>query len=156
MIAEHGLGGGTEGKALLELLAAAHGDPCHLGRKAVDELTLFFQKALRDEHRHGHIDVPGLFKLCVHDLLHILPDGVAIGAQDRKALDGGILHQLRLAADIGIPLGKIDLHIGDLLNFLVFRHKTTSQSPGPLPRRNVGSMRRVYVFYSGKESLSSL
>ena len=34
--------------------------------------------------------------------------------------------QLRLQADIGVPLGKIDLHIGDLLDFLFFRHINSS------------------------------
>lgn len=64
----------------------------------------------------------GLFELGVHDALDVLPDRVAVRAQDRKALDRRILDQLGLAADIGVPLGKIDLHIGDLLHFLLFRH----------------------------------
>ena len=36
VVAEHGLGGGTEGKTLFQLLAAAHGDPGDLRGKAVD------------------------------------------------------------------------------------------------------------------------
>ena len=67
-----------------------------------------------------------LFEFAVHDALDVLPDRVAVGAQDREALDGRILDQLRLAADIGVPLGKIDLHIGDLLDFLFFRHIVSS------------------------------
>ena len=122
VVAEHGLGGGTESQALLQLLIAAHGDPGALGRKAVHQLALFFQQALGDQHRHGHVHMPGLFKLRVHQLLHILPDRIAVRPQDREALDRRIFHQLRLAADIGIPLSKIDLHIGDLLNFFLFRH----------------------------------
>ncbi len=120
MIAEHGLGGGTEGQPLLQLLAAAHGDPGHLGGKAVDQLALLLQKALRDEHGHGHVFMAGLFELGVHNALDILPDGIAIGPQDGKALHAGIFHQLRLAADIGIPLGKILLHGGDGVHRLFF------------------------------------
>ena len=57
----------------------------------------------------------GFLEFAVHDPLHILPDGVAIGAQDGKALDGGVLHQFGLPAHVRVPLRKIDLHVGDLL-----------------------------------------
>ena len=122
VVAEHRLGGRTERKALLELFAAAHRDPRHLGREAVDQLAFLFQQAFRNQDGHRHVLMAGLFELGVHDALNVLPDGIAIRPQDGKALDGCILDQLRLAADIGVPLGKIDLHIGDLLHFLLFRH----------------------------------
>ena len=64
----------------------------------------------------------GLLKLGIHDALHVLPDGVAVGAQNGKALDRGVLDKLGLAADVGIPLGKIGFHIGDLFHFFFFRH----------------------------------
>ena len=122
MVAEHGLGRRAEGQTLLELFAAAHCDPGDLRREAVDELAFFFQQAFGDQDGHRHVLMAGLFELGVHDALDVLPDRVAVRAQDRKALDRRILDQLGLAADIGVPLGKIDLHIGDLLHFLLFRH----------------------------------
>ena len=125
VVAEHRLGGRTERKALLELFAAAHRDPRHLGREAVDQLALLFQQALRDQDGHRHVLMAGLFELGVHDALDVLPDRVAVRAQDRKALDRRILDQLGLAADIGVPLGKIDLHIGDLFHFFLFRHNVS-------------------------------
>ena len=123
MVAEHRLRCGAEREPLFELFAAAHRDPRHLGRKAVDQLALLFQQAFRDQNRHRHIHMAGLFELGVHDALDVLPDRVAIGPQDREALHARVFHQLRLAADVGVPLGKIDLHIGDLLYFFLFRHR---------------------------------
>ena len=64
----------------------------------------------------------GLFKLGVHNLLDILPDRIAVRAQNGEALDARVLDQLCLAADVGVPLGKVDLHVGDLFHFLLVRH----------------------------------
>ena len=123
MVAEHGLRGGAEGQTLLQLLAAAHGDPGHLRGEALYQLALLFQQALGDQNGHGHVDMAGLFEHAVHNALDILPDGVAIGAQDHEALDGRIVHQLRLQADVGIPLGEVHLHGGDGFHIsLVFCH----------------------------------
>ena len=126
VVAEHGLGGGTEGQTLFQLLTAAHGDPCHLGGKSVDQLAFLFQQAFRDQHGHCHVLMAGFLEFAVHDPLHILPDGVAIGAQDGKALDGGVLHQFGLPAHVRIPLRKIDLHVGDLLHLFLFCHISSS------------------------------
>ena len=128
MIAEHGLGGGAEGQTLLQLLAAAVGDPGHLGGEALDQLALLLQQALGDQHRHCHVLMPGLLELRVHQALDVLPDGIAIGAQNHKALDAGIVHQLRLQADIRIPLGEILLHGSDRVHFsLIFGHNVQPQ-----------------------------
>ena len=95
VVAEHGLRGGPEGQTLLQLLAAAVGDPGHLRGEALHQLPLLFQQALGDQHGHGHIHMAGFFEHPVHDALNILPNGIAIGPQDHKALDGGVIHQLR-------------------------------------------------------------
>ena len=126
MIAEHCLGRRTEGQTLFQLFAAAHRDPRDLGRKAVDQFAFFFQQTLGDQDGHRNVFMASLLELRVHDTLDVFPDRVTIGTQDRKALDGRILDQFCLAADIGVPLGKIDLHIGDLLDFLFFRHIASS------------------------------
>ena len=124
MVAEHRLAGGAHRKALLQRVAAAGRDPRNLGGKAVDRLAFLLEQALGDQHGHRHILMAGRLEAGVQILLDILPDGVAIGAQHHKALDAGILYQLRLGADIGIPLGKVDLLCGDRLNhlFLIVRH----------------------------------
>ena len=123
MVAEHGLRGGTESQTLLQLLAAAVGDPSHLRGEALHQLPLLFQQTLGDQHGHGHIHMAGLLEHTVHDALNILPNCVAIGTQDHKALDGGIVHQLRLQANISVPLGEVHLHGGDGFHIsLVFSH----------------------------------
>ena len=150
MVAEHGLGCRAERQALLQLLAAAHRHPCDLGREAVDQLALLLQQALGDQNGHCHVLVAGLLELTVHDALDILPDRVAVGTQDREALDAGVLDQLRLAADVGIPLGEIVLHVGDLFNLLVLCHVVFSsfsaagRPTGTVPCRAAGVLTNIY------------
>ena len=124
MVAEHRLAGGAHRKALLQRVAAAGGDPGDLGRKAVDQLALLLQQALGDEHGHGHVLMAGGLEAGVQIFLDVFPDGVAIGAQHNKALDAGILDQLGLRADVGVPLGEVDLLSGDRLDhfFLIVCH----------------------------------
>ena len=123
VVAEHGLGGRPEGQALLQLLAAAVGDPGHLRGKALYQLPFLFQQALRDQHGHSHIHMAGFLKHSVHDALNILPNGIAVGPKDHKTLDGGVIHQLRFQANIGVPLGEVHLHGGDGFHIsLVFSH----------------------------------
>ena len=122
VVAEHRFARGAECERLLQLLAAALCDPCHLGGKAVDELAFLPEKALGDQNGHRHILMAGLFEFAVHDLLDVFPDRIAVGTQNGEALYRSVLHQLGLAADVGVPLSKIGLHIGDLLNQFFFRH----------------------------------
>ena len=125
VVAEHGLRGGSERQPLLQLVAAAHGDPSHLRGKAVDQFAFLFQQALRDQRGHCHVLVSGLFKLPVHDPLNVFPDSVAVWTQDHKSLHAGIVDQLRLLADVRIPLGEIVLHTGDLFHFFVLCHDSS-------------------------------
>ena len=122
MVAEQRLRGGADAKPLGQLLAAAHGDPRALRREALHMVLLPLQQTLRNEQGHGHVAVAGGLKLGVQHAHDVLPDGVAVGAQDEAALHAGIIHQLRLGAHVGEPLGKIHLHIGDLFDFLFFGH----------------------------------
>ena len=122
VIAEQGLRGGTDAVALLQLLAAAHGDPGAFGSKAFHMVLLLLQQAFRNQQ--GHIDVlhAHFLEFLVQDVLDIFPDGVAIGPVDEHALDGRIVNQLGFFAHISEPLSKIHLHIGDLLDLLFFCH----------------------------------
>ena len=126
VLAEERLGRRAHTQALRQFLAAAHGDPRALGREALDVVLLLLQQALGDQHRHGHVLVTGRLELPVEHLLDVLPDGVAVGAQNEQALDVGIIHKLRLGAHVGEPLGEIHFHIGDLLDLFFFGHKRNS------------------------------
>ena len=124
VVAEQRLAGGAHSQALLQRLAAAHRYPGHFGGKALHQLGLLFQQAFGHQHGQGHVLVAGGLEAGVQVFLDVLPQGVAVGAQHHKALNAGILHQLGLFADVGVPLGKVDLLRGDRLDqlFLVVCH----------------------------------
>ena len=120
VVAEQGLGGGADTQFLLQLLTAAQSDPGALGGEALHMVLLLLEQGLRDEHGHGHVGVAGLFELFIQITLNILPDGIAIGAVDEHTLHAAVIDELCLGTHVGEPLGKIHLHIGDLLHlFLV-------------------------------------
>ena len=119
VLTEQSLGGGTDAVALLQLLAASVGDPGALGGEALHMILLFLEQGFRDEHGQVYVLMPGLFELLIQFVLNVFPDGVAVGAVDEHSLDGGVVDQLCLPAHIGVPLGKIHLHIGDLLHLLL-------------------------------------
>ena len=60
-----------------------------------------------------------LLKAGIQLLLDVFPDGIAVGTINKHALDRGIVNQLRLLAHISVPLGKVDLHIGDLFHLFL-------------------------------------
>ena len=113
MLAEQRLGSRTDTEAVLQLLAAAHGDPGALGGKALHMVFLLLEQGLGDQYREVHVLMSRLLEPLVQLLLNILPDGVAIRAVDEHALDGGIVDQLGFFADVGIPLGKVHVPGGD-------------------------------------------
>ena len=124
MVAEHGLAGGADSQTLFQLVGAAHRDPRHLRREAIDQLAFLLQQALRDQHGHCHVLMAGGLEAGIHILLDELPDRLTIGAQDDEAFHAGILDQLCLDADVGIPLCEVLLLTGDRLYelFVVFCH----------------------------------
>ena len=126
MLTEQGLGSGTDSVLLLQALATAHGDPCTLGSKALHTIFLLLQQAFGDQQRHVDILNTLLLELLVHDVLNVLPNGIAIGAVNEDTLDGRIIDQLCLLTYVGKPLGKVYLHIGNLFNFLFFCHIVSS------------------------------
>ena len=75
-------------------------------------------------NQKGHIDIlNALFlKFLVHNVLDVFPDGITVRSINENALDGRIVDQLGFCADIGKPLGKVLLHIGDLLYLFIFCH----------------------------------
>ena len=126
-IAEQGLRGRTDAGALVELLGTARGDPGDLGGKALDQVLLLVEQALRDQQ--GQIDVlyADRLKPRVQVLLYSLPDRVARGLVDHEALDIGIGDQACLDADVCIPLCKVLIHRRDLGDqFFLFCHLCSS------------------------------
>ena len=82
-------------------------------------VLLLLEQGLGNEHGQVHVLVPCLLELLIQFVLDVFPNGVAIGAVDEHSLDGGVVDQLCLPAHVGVPLGKVHLHIGDLLHLLL-------------------------------------
>ncbi|MPM98446.1 hypothetical protein SDC9_145632 [bioreactor metagenome] len=61
----------------------------------------------------------GRFKAFVIGLLNVFPDGVAIRADDHKALNWGVIAQLCFRDNVCIPLWKIDFHWCNFFNLII-------------------------------------
>ena len=118
VLAEQSLAGGAHKQALGQLLAAALGDHGALGGKALHVVLFLLQQAFGDEHGHVHVLHAQLFKAPVQVRLHVFPQGIAVGLDDHAALHAGIVHQLGLFHHVGVPLGEVFLHGGDVLHHL--------------------------------------
>ena len=118
VVTEQGLRRGADAHTLVQLLAAAIGHPGALGGEALHMVLLLLEQGLGDQHGHGHVGVPRLLKAAVQICLNILPDGIAVGAEDKHSLGLGVADELRLGTHVGVPLGKVHIHIGDLAHLL--------------------------------------
>ena len=90
-------------------------------------VLLLLQQAFRDKQRHRNVLMTGLFKFRIQDALDIFPDCIAVWAHNHAAFDRGVVAQLCLLDDIGIPFCKVDVHRGDVINhFLIIGHCSIS------------------------------
>ena len=103
------LGGGPDGEGLLELLAAAVGDDRDLGREPLDMVGLALEQAHRDQQREVDVLVSGGLDPIVERTLGVLPDRVAVGLDDHRALGGAVLGHLGPSNDLDVPRGKVVL-----------------------------------------------
>ena len=106
---------------------------------------IFFllQQALRDEHRHIDVLVSRGLEHPVKDALDVLPDRIPVGTDHHAALHAGVVAQLRLFDDVGIPFGKVLVHRRDRFHHLfIVRHAIdlsllfVSLSSAPSPPQN--------------------
>ena len=118
MVAEQGLGGRTDAQAFLQLFGAAVGDPRYFGSKTFYMVLFLLEQAFRDEQRHCHVLVTGLFKFRIQDALDVFPDCIAVWTDDHTAFDRRIVAQLCFFDDVGIPFCKVDVHRGDVIDHL--------------------------------------
>ena len=118
--ADYRFAGGSDSHALLKHLVAALCYPCDLGREAFNVLRLFHQHAFGNQQREVCILMTCILEALIHFLLHELPYGIAIGLNGHTAANIGIVAHIVFEYDIGIPLRKIHVAGGNLLNELVF------------------------------------
>ncbi len=105
--AEHDFGRGADRQALAQLFVAPLGDPRDLRREALDVLGFAHEEALGNEQREVRVLMTGGREAPVELGLDQAPDRVAVRAHDDAAAHGRIIRQLRLQADLCVPLGDV-------------------------------------------------
>jgi len=105
---------GTNGQSLLEFLVAALGHPRDLGIEPFDDVLLPLEVALGDEHREVDVVDAGLLEPAVQRVLNGLPEGVAARFRDDEPAHRGVVREVRLLDDLGVPLpGLVRFRLGD-------------------------------------------
>ena len=124
MLTEESFGGRSDAKTLGESFLASHCNPSNLRSKALYVILFLFEERFGNKHRHINIFNACFLESCVENLLYILPDSVAVGANDHTTLYAGIINKVGFLNDVGIPFSKILIHRGDFGNqlFIIFCH----------------------------------
>ena len=103
--------GGVDGDGVLPLFAGGSEarvcDQRDFLREPLDVLRFLRQQTHRDEQREIRVTVARGAQHIVERTLHQFPDAIAIGPDDHRAADGGIVSELRLLDDVGVPLAKV-------------------------------------------------
>ena len=86
--------------------------------KALDVVGLLREERLGDEQREIGVLMPRILKHLVQRVVHLLPDGIAIGFDDHTTAYGRILGQPRLHDQIVVPLRVVLVRLGEVLEFL--------------------------------------
>jgi hypothetical protein len=100
-------GGGPDDQRFLQLLAAAvrhdrdfRGEPLHV-------LGLTGEKTLRNEQREVGVLVPRVLEHLIQGLLHLLPDGIAVGPDDHAPAHRTVVRQLCARDDLVVPGAEV-------------------------------------------------
>ena len=107
---------------LLQLLAAAAGDPGHLRGESLDVLGLALQHRFRDEEREVGVLDAGRLDPGVEPVHHPLPQPIAVGPDHLAAAHRAIVGQLRLAHDLDVPAVEIVFLIDQFFDVASFGH----------------------------------
>ncbi len=119
-IAEKDFRSWADHQGIVEFLASADGGDQRLRGKAFDMLFFLVEQGHGDDGREINVArMQNLFEFPVEVGLDLLPHRIGIGKVINEAFDGGIVHQLRFAADVGVPLREIHIAGGDGIVFLI-------------------------------------
>ena len=110
MLAKQSFRGRTDAKPFLKLFASAVRYPGNLRCKAFNMILFFLKETFGNKHRHTDVFVAGILEHSVKNALNVLPDCVAVGADNHASLYACIFNKLCLFNDIGIPFGKVLFH----------------------------------------------
>ena len=126
------LRGGAYDQLLFELGIGIDHDPFALGvvfqtvvrhhgalfGEALDVVGFLGEERLGYEKREVGVLVPRLLEHRVQRVVHLLPDGVAVGFDDHAAAYGRVLGQPRLYDQVVVPLRVVVVRLGQVLEFL--------------------------------------
>ena len=152
VLTEQGLRGGADAEPVLQLLAAAHGDPGALRGEALHVVLLLLEQGLRNQHGQIHVLVPQFLEPPVQVRLDVLPQGVAIGPVDEHALDRGVVDQLRLLADVRVPLGEIHVPGGNGVHLSFILCHSLSNPLSLIYETHTRFSLDIYCIHSGRKS----
>ena len=122
MFAEKCFRRGTDTKLFFQFVLSAVGNPSNLGRKSLDVILFLLQKTFGNEHRHTYVFMSCCLKHSVENALNILPNCVTVRTYNHTSLYAGVFDKLRLLYDVGVPLGKVDIHRGYSFDHFLFSH----------------------------------
>ena len=123
VFAEQCFGSRANADTFFQFFVAAVGYPSNFGCEAFYMVFFFLQQAFGDEHGHVYVFMTCCFEAFIQLFLDQFPDCVAIGTDDHAALQRRIFCQVSFFYNVRIPLGEIQLHIGDgFYKFLFFCH----------------------------------
>ena len=83
------------------------GDDGALLGEALDMLGLTGEEALGDEEGEVGVLVTGLFEHAVELVVHLLPDGIAIGFYHHATADGALLGEVGADDEFIVPFGVV-------------------------------------------------
>ena len=124
--ANDGLGSWAHDKLLFERSVANMCDKRDFGRETFHVIRFFDKITIRNKHREIRVFVSRCFETSVELFLNVFPDLVTVRANDHRAFDRAVIDKRGLENDVGVPLRKIDGHIGNLFDELIllfFCHK---------------------------------
>jgi len=75
--------------------------------KAIDMFGFFAEEGFGDQKGEVGVDVSGGFEHAVEGLLHVFPDGVAVGFDHHATADDAVVSEVGFFDDIVVPLGVI-------------------------------------------------
>ncbi len=77
-------------------------------------LGLTGKEGFGDEEREVGVDVAGGFEHSVELVLHLFPDGIAIGFDDHAAADGALLGKVGADDELIVPFGIVFAAFGKI------------------------------------------
>src|SRR6267154_2732821 len=100
-------GSGADDQRFGQLFAAADSDHGKFGRKSLDVVLFFVDKAARDQQRKCYVLVSSSLESPVQRLLDIFPERPTVRPDDHAAADRRIVGELRFQDQLVVPLGEI-------------------------------------------------